>query len=245
MISYLTGKGIVQNQFYEKSSLKKQDTSKENVINQLYTISEFHKRARGYSDYIGNRVEDKRGRQVEQYKIYLKKLFREYEIIKKKTSHNKFEQLLTQYGNDYLDRARKSIDIIESNGYIQLIKRSMDRNEICLGNTYFDNIRKSDTLEVRDISKCSYDLVEIDGAYFLSKLMKKGIYLDYEELIKKFCQFEELDSRSENFIKAFISYPYEFMKYSVKYTKKSEENYDEKIISKLEKAILCDSNSLV
>lgn len=243
-LKYSREKGIRQVEF-QSNNLFRKYIDEYDIINHMYTLSEFHKKAMGYDNYIGHRLEDKRGRTVEQYKVYIKKVRRQYESIKKKSSPNGFERLLLQYGDEYLYRAQKCIEVIYENGYLDLIKRSMDRNEICIGDTYFSNLRMRQEIEVNNLSKCAYDLVEIDGADLLSKLIKKGVDLDYKNLIKEFCDVEKLDSRSEKFIEALVSYPYEFMKYCIRYNKKNGEEGKEKYEAKLQKAIKDDSISLV
>lgn len=243
-LKYSKEKGIRQVDF-QNDNLFRKSIDGYDIINHMYTLSEFHKKVMGYDNYIGHRLEDKRGRTVEQYKVYIKKVSRQYESIKKKSTLNGFERLLLQHGDKYLYRAQKCIEIVYQNGYLDLIKRSMDRNEICIGDTYFTNLRMKQQIEVNDLSKCVYDLVEIDGTDFFSKLMKKGVNLDYKSLVKEFCKVEELDSRSEKFIEAIVSYPYEFMKCCVKYNKKNGEEGKDEYEAKLQKAIKNDSISLV
>lgn len=241
---YIKSKGIVQVEQCKEYKLKKSITDKD-AVEQLYLISEFHKRTMGYDNYLGHRPEDKRGRTVEEYKIYLRRIRRQYDYIKKKNIRNNIENLIVQQGEHYIKRAEKAIDEVYNNGYLKLIKRSMDRCEICLGNTYFNNISKGENIEVVNLKGCAYDLVEIDGLYFLNKLMKKSIKLDYERLIRKFCEFEQLDEESIRFMYALLYYPYEFMKCFSKYMKYSEGIYKDKYKSKLQKLMIHDAKKLL
>ncbi|KEI11042.1 spore coat protein [Clostridium botulinum C] len=246
-LNYMEKKGVIQREFQEKMFIKNCEIE-ENIINQLHIISEFHKRSMGYNDYIGHRLEDKRGRTIEQYKVYLKRVNREYKDINQNSPRNDFEKILLQYGEEYLKKAERAIKVIYENGYLEIIKRSMKRNEICLGNTYFNNLRKIKFIETLNLEKCFYDLVEIDAANFLKKLIKKKLKLDYKVLIDKFCEFEKLDNKSNVFLKALISYPSEFMKCCSKYIINSkymiyDNNLDmDKIKKKLKKAIACEAN---
>ncbi len=74
---------------------------------------------------------------------------------------------------NYINRAEKVIESIYENGYINLVWRSMDRKEICLGKTHFNNIRYNEGIEVIDINKCSYNMVEMDCIELLYKINKK------------------------------------------------------------------------
>jgi hypothetical protein len=243
-LKYCKEKGVKQIGF-ENDNLFRKSVNEDGIIEHMHTLSKFHKEVRGYNNYIGYRLEDKRGRTVEQYKIYIKKIKRQYESIKKKSELSSFEKLLLEYGDEYLKRAENCIKVIYENGYLELIKRSMDRNEICIGDTSFNNLRIRNQIEVNDLSKCVYDLVEIDGADFLLRLIKKGLDLDYENLVREFCKIEGLDSRSENFIKAVVSYPSEFMKCCIKYNKKNEIKDKDKYEAKLKKIVEEASISLI
>lgn len=217
----------------------------EDVVGQLYILGDFHKRVMGYDNYIGYRLEDKRGRMVEQYKVYLKKVKREYNVIKDKITHNSFEKLLLKYGEDYINRAQESIDIICNNSYLKLIKRSMDRVEVCLGNACHANLKREEYIEASNLNNCFYDLVEIDAVHFFNKLLKSGAKLNYKGLIEKFCEIEDLDEKSEKFIEALVAYPQDFMKCCSKYSR-SYGNVDiEKYRSKLKKIIDNDNFSLL
>lgn len=248
-LTYMEGQGVIEGEFKEKISLKNCNMEKE-IINQLYIISEFHKKAMGYNDYIGHRLEDKRGRTIEQYKVYIKRVKRKYNDIMNNSPKNEFEELLLEYGKNYLNRAEKSIKDIYDTEYLEIIRRSMNRNEICLGNTYFNNLRKIKFIEVLNLEKCSYDLVEMDAATFFKKLMKKNLKLHYKKLIDKFCDFENLDNRSNTFLQSLIEYPTEFMKCCNKYiTSTKYMMYDNKLNidkskDKLKKIIKCDYNIL-
>lgn len=241
---YIRSKGIVQVEQGKEYKLKKLITDKD-AVEQLYLISEFHRRTMGYDNYLCHRLEDKRGRTVEEYKIYSRRIKRQYEYIKKKNLRSDFENLIVQKGEHYIKRGEKAIDEVNNNGYLKLIKRSMDRCEICLGDTYFNNISKGENIEVVNLKGCAYNLVEIDGLYFLNKLMKKGIKLDYEKLIENFCEFEQLGEESVRFIYALLYYPYEFMKCFSKYMKYSGGIYKDKYKSKLEKLLIHGSQNLL
>lgn len=82
-LKYCKEKGVKQIGF-ENDNLFRKSVNEDGIIEHMHTLSKFHKEVRGYNNYIGYRLEDKRGRTVEQYKIYIKKIKRQYESIKKK-----------------------------------------------------------------------------------------------------------------------------------------------------------------
>lgn len=241
---YSMKKGIVYGDF-SNENFNKKSIDEEAVIDHIYALSEFHSKVMGYDNYISHRLEDKRGKTIEKYKIYIKKVSRQYEFIKKKSELNNFENLLLKWGDEYLRRAKRSIDVIYESGYIEFLKRSMQRNEVCLGDVYFTNIRKSNMLEVNDLSKCCYDLVEMDGIRLFTALIENRVTLNYKKLIKRFCEAEKLDLKSERFIEALISYPYEFMKCCIRYGRKAEQINEAKYEAKLKKIIKNDFVNLL
>lgn len=214
--------------------------NEEHIINQLCLISEFHSKAMGYDNYIGDKLEDRRGRIVEECKIYTKKVRRDFEVLKKKPALNSFEKLFIQYAEGYLDKAQNCIDEIYKNGYLELIRRSMNSVEVCLVDTYFTNLNKRDQIEIVNLEECCYDMVELDAVYFLAKIKKKLNILNLGELINKFCKLENLNWKSEKFIEALLLYPYEFMKCCMKYKKNNGYLKEEKYRIKLEKIIVDD-----
>ncbi|MCY6355533.1 spore coat protein [Clostridium sp. ZS2-4] len=219
--------------------------NEEHIINQLCLMSEFHSKVMGYDNYIGHKLEDKRGKTVEEYKIYIKKIRREFEVVKKKSALNSFEKLFLQCAEGYLDKAQNCIDEIYENDYLELIRRSMNRVEVCLGDTYFTNLNKRDQMEIVNLQGCCYDMVELDAVYFLAKIKKKFNILSLEELINKFCEFENLSLKSQKFIEALLLYPYEFMKCCMRYKKNNGYLKEEKYRTKLEKIVVDDKNFIL
>jgi len=214
------------------------------MANQLMLINEFQNKAMGYKGYMGKRLNNKTGSIVEQYKVYIKRLKRYLKNIKMNTPENDFEEMLLKVGNEYIKRAEYCISEIFNSGYMDIIKRSMDRTEICIGDADFSNLRKTDKLEIINIDKCSYNNIEIDCFNILSKYKRKGIKLDFKYLVEYFCKCSNLSKESNIFILALLSYPYEFMKCVNRYREKSKELSEKEYENKLKKAIIKDGEAL-
>lgn len=243
---YLNSKGIVLYRKKEEDIIANLKHIDEAIVNkQLENINEFHKRVLGYNSYKGERLENKTGNTVEQYKVNIKRMKRYLKNIRMNGASSNFERALLRKGNDYIQRAEASITEIYNSGYVNILERSMGRNEICLGNTYFDNLAYEDKLIVANIDKCAYNNVEMDCFYLLGRLKRKGINLDYRLLIARFCCLENLDNRSFRFLLALLSYPYAFMKCSNRYREKSKEWSEEEYDTNLEKALNKDGYSLL
>ena len=236
---YMMFKGIKNAEKIEvvKDKNTKVDTTEWLIINQFAAIQDFHEKAMGFNGYLRNRLNNNTGKVVEEYKVSIKKLSADLKKIKNNGAKNSFEQIIIKYGQKIINRGEECIRIVYKSDYIEIITRSMRRTEICLGNTDFKNLRKSNFTEVVSFEDCSYNMVEMDCFFFLSKLKKKGVKLDYQKLIEEFCCIEGLDARSSKFLMALISYPHEFMKCCNKYregkNKWNEERFPEKLLKEL------------
>jgi uncharacterized protein YkuJ len=225
--------------------IKYKNVNMDMIKNQICIISEFHIKTLGYTGYMNRRLSNNIGRVVEQYKIYIKRLNKDLKKIQQDGIDNKLEKIFLKNGEIYLERAQRCIENIYKNDYIGLIMRSTKKMEMCIGNTYFSNLRKLKNIQVKNIEGCCYNMVEIDLAYFLGKMKRKGLEIDFNSLINKFCSLEALDINSAKFISAIISYPYAFMKFCNRYRDKSKNLSEEEYFFKLEKAMIEDGNSLI
>lgn len=243
---YLKDKGVKKIDFILKDnqSLSRKGLEKR-VSNQIELINEFHKKACGFNGYLKYRINNDTCKLIEDYKIQIRRLTKHMEKIKKDGANGAFEEFLKDNGTECLERAQKCIDHIYKNNYMNLIARSMDNVEICLTDVGFDNIQKNKEIEIVNFYDIAYNMVEMDVYFLLSKLRRKGTNLDWRSHINEFCQLEELNEDSENFILAMLSYPHEFMKIYSKYKKNKRNWNDEDYIRKLKKAIDEDGNSLI
>ena len=202
----------------------------------LKLISQFHKEAIGYKCPINKDIKNNLGKTIEEYKVVIKKL-------KKYLDNHK--ELLGAETEVFLRRAEDSVSIAENSNYIELIKRSMNRREICLGNNSPLNIWDANEILAINIEDCCYDLIEMDGIQYLSKLKRKDIGLNFEKLIKVYCENEGLGTDSEKFMLALLSYPREFIKCFERYRLNKREWTKDEFIKNIEKAFKKDGNSLI
>ncbi|AGY76517.1 hypothetical protein [Clostridium autoethanogenum] len=158
----------------------------------MFIISEFHRRTLKYSGIMNKRLYNNIGKEVEQYRVYTKKLKKYLDRVEKLQNKTIFQEKLNQIGKKYLIRAESCMDNLDKNSYTDLIIRSMKRVEMCLRNTYFNNLRKKRDIEVIDIQGCCYNMVEMDAVYFLNRIKRKGINADFYEIIMEFCKYEHL-----------------------------------------------------
>ncbi|MFA9397258.1 MAG: spore coat protein [Clostridiaceae bacterium] len=212
----------------------------EKIKNQIDVLNKFHKISMGgYLPFFS--IKNNIGKQVENNKKNIKKVKRLMENI---NSYNEFENKIKKDGIEYIERAESAMNKIYFNEYLKIVKRSMERNEIIIKNSYFSNIRIDNNIEIINIDNVSYDLVEMDIVYFLIKIINKRHDFDYKEYVKYFIEIEGLGEESEGFINAMISYPYNFMKCIVRYIERKKEWDINVYINKLDKAMKQDFISL-
>lgn len=242
----LKNMGIYEVRGFEKDELSaEKDISEKDVLEQIKIIGECHRLLLSYEGRINKRLDNSTGKKVEQYKVYTKKLKRDIRKLKDTVDKNSLERMILEYGEKFIERADACINEVYAADYYGLISRSMKRNEICIGNTSLNNLRKKKNIEIIDLSHCSYNMVECDVLYFLSKLKRSKVNLDWEGLIKEFCVLEGLDINSERFIIAMLSYPHEFMKYYNRYKYRKKDWSDKEYEMKLTRAIEKDGDSLI
>jgi hypothetical protein len=215
------------------------------VKDQLRLINEFHKIISVYKCPAYHRLPMQTGKLVEKYKKQ-KKYYKNYiESLKSKGELNNFEKSIFECSDEYLFRAEKALKVISNSEYISIIKRSMDKYEICLGNTNFNNLRKREHLEIANLQDCGFCNVEMDAINLLSKLKRKNVKLDFNNLIDFYLELEELDDNSKKFILAMLSYPSGLISLVLDYKKGKKDPNSEDDIIKLKDEIIKDGNSLL
>jgi hypothetical protein len=243
---YLCTKGVKKVNFMLKSNeTLSRRILEERVIDQIHIINEVHKLSCGFNGYLRKRINNQTCKLIEDDKIQLKKLRRSLEKIKENGPIDRVEEIVLERGDRILSRGDKVINTIMGNGYMELVERSMDNVEICLTNVDFDNLGKSETVEIVNFDDIAYNMVEMDCYYFLVKLKRKGFKVDFNKCIDEFCQLEGLDENSKVFIRALLSYPYEFIKIYEKYKKNKKNWNEEEYIRRLLNGIKEDEISLI
>lgn len=243
---YLCTKGVKKVNFMLKSNeTLSRRILEERVIDQIHIINEVHKLSCGFNGYLRKRINNHTCKLIEDDKIQLKKFRRSLEKIKENGPIDRVEEIVLERGDRILSRGDKVINTIMGNGYMELVERSMDNVEICLTNVDFDNLGKSETVEIVNFDDIAYNMVEMDCYYFLVKLKRKGFKVDFNKCIDEFCQLEGLDENSKVFIRALLSYPYEFIKIYEKYKKNKKNWNEEEYIRRLLNGIKEDEISLI
>ena len=138
---YLNIRGITiigQYFSYDKNMYKK------DIISQINLIVELHKTLIGCNFNGMSRIKSTIGKEVEDYKVQIKKLQRHYDYIVSKSCTNEVEKLILSNGKIMLKQAKEALNYIYEHDYFGVIKRSMNREEICIGKVDRNNLRKNE-----------------------------------------------------------------------------------------------------
>lgn len=100
-------------------------------------------------------------------------------------------------------------------------------------------------IQVVNLDRCAYNLVEVDCYYLLNYLRKKQCDYDYKFLVNAFCYFEGLDENSEKFILSLLSYPSDFMRWVHRYREQRKKWSVDKYADKFNKIIEKEVESLI
>lgn len=192
---------VVNRNFKEEVTL-----NKENIMEHIDLIVYIHKVLEGYSD-SGTVLHSTIGRKIEWIKVVNKKLERQLLLIENKKEKNSMEEFLLEYGEKILDKSKGEIGKIEKSNYLELIKRSMVKNEICIGKVDESNIRRGKSIEIGTLKAASYNLIEEDLYEYLRKIRRKNENINLDEMITYFVSKSNLDERSIEYIKSLITIP--------------------------------------
>ena len=228
--------------YITEGKLKKVNYNKlkeEDIAKHLKTLANFHNRVSDNQGIISLNINSEIGKQYEYYKVLLKKFKRNYLKIKELREDNVFSQTVIKYGEKIIDKGKKAILKINYENYILLIKRSMKRNEICLGNPCLENIYENEKIYINNIENLSFNLVENDIINFINKLIKKKVEINLEYLIDIYLKEINLDYKSKEYIISMVTFPVEAIKIFDRkiYNRKewSDEEASRKLISAIEK----------
>jgi hypothetical protein len=240
---YLNAKGItiIEQYFsYDKNVYKK------DIVSQINLIVEVHKTLVGCNFNGTSRIKSTIGKEVEEYKVQIKKLQRHYDYIIDKRSANDVEKLILANGKTMLKQAKEALEYIYGHDYFGVIKRSMNREEICIGKVDRNNLRKNEgKIEIGTIKGMTYNLVEEDLYNYIKKLQRKQLDIDEEELIKLFVHGSHLSFNSFDYLRGLCSYPKDFFKIWERYRDTKKEKTDEEILLELKKSLKYESKSFI
>ena len=185
------------------------------------------------------------GKEFEGYKVKIKKIKRYLDELKIKDK-NDFNCYLIDILQKTINRAENTIGAIDNCKYIELIKRSMKNNEICLGKVDEGNIKRNgEFIQIRTTKYLSCNLVEHDCYNYIRRLKKRECAFDIQEIIMFFTNIQGLDEYSKEYIYILSNYPIETVRAFIKIKNEYDTLNNEEWINILQTAISIDGNELL
>lgn len=109
------------------------------------------------------------------------------------------------------NQSKNSVNNIENLNFKKLIRRAMDRKEVCIDKIYFPENKAENNIVICENCNITFSMIE-DGYYNYFKRLKTENKLSYR-LIEMVLSKENLENDSFIYLKSLILYPYNTMKY--------------------------------
>lgn len=179
--------------------------------NQLFDLisftTKFHKYTCDNDGVYFSSLKNKNGK-------FLEKLFVETRIFERNlTAHGGnlyYENSITKAA---LQIAKSIHNEIEAIDYLKLLKRSMNRKEICIGKVLHKSLIHEQALVAKNLKKCNYDMIETDIINILYYAKKLKLKIQIDKLVHNICFDEGLCTTSEKYINLASKYPTELIRF--------------------------------
>lgn len=250
---YLSKKGItiIGQCFHHDKNITHKD-----IISQINLMVEFHKILVGCRFNGLSGIKSTIGKEIEDYKVQIKKFEIHYDQMINQACSNDIDRLILANGKTMLKKAKDAVNYIYEHDYFGVIKRSMNREELCLGKVQSNNLRRNeDKIEIGIIKDMTYNLVEEDLYNYIKKLQRAEINIEEDELIKAFIYESHLSFNSFDYLRGICSYPRDFLKAWMKYMEiKNERNTSklnrknktsEELLLEFEKSLKYESKNFI
>lgn len=228
---YLSNRNIIVNdeKFREKSASN-------NISEQVQLITDVHSKLLGGKEVVIPRIQSVIGKEIASYKVEVRKNKNYLNKIEMEKNISDFQAYLLSESKKIIEEAESVINMLDSDIYFKLIKRSMKRYEICLGRVDEGNLKKdkNDIIYIRTSKYIAYNLLEHDCYNYIKKLKKKKSKNNIENIIIDFVNKSSLGEESIRYLNILASYPIESMKLLSKYRSNELNTTNEGIEKKLE-----------
>lgn len=177
---------------------KKRELRFYDPLEYLNTISEIHKEFLKEENRIKFKFRNDIWKHVQILKLWIRR-------VDKLEESNKLINIA-------LDTSKKSLECIENISYKELIRRTMEREEVCIGRIYYEIKKGEKRIFIKNTENIKFNMVEDDYYNYLKKI--RGNYRDeLKDLLSEVIEKENLDFKSYVYINSLIEYPYNSMKY--------------------------------
>lgn len=193
-----------------------------------------------------NRIGSTIGKEVENFKVQIKRLQRDYNSIVDKCCKNDIDRLILLDGKRILQQGFDAIDYIYAHDYFGVIERSMNREEICIGRVDQGNLKIANgKIELGSIKCMTYNLVEEDLYRYIKKLQRRQFDIEQEELINMFVCRSHLAINSFHYLRGLCSYPKDFLKTWERYRENKKGKTEEEFLEELRKSMKYENKKLI
>ncbi|HEY5525364.1 MAG TPA: spore coat protein [Clostridium sp.] len=210
-------------------------------MKQIKLISEVHSILSGYHYNGSFRINSTIGKRVECIKVYIKRLKKDLDRREKSEFLNSMDRFLLSKGKDIIKQGEEALEGIKEIDYLGLIRRSMRKNEICLGRVDEGNLRKNNEIEIGDIKNLSYNLIEEDIYEYLKKIRRRGSILNEDLYIEKYTSEEMLQNSSGEYIKLLLEIPYDSLRQWLRYAQGKRNMAPDDYLENIEEALKYES----
>ena len=166
----------------------------------------------GYINKGNMKINSTIGKLVENIKLELKQCRMSFNELKFNNELNVMDIFLLNNGDEILEKAEVGIKRISEFDYIGIIKRSMKKNEICLGRVDESNLRVVEGIEIGTLKKISYNLVEEDIYNYLRRVRRKNPNCNLEFFVNEYIKSAHLSENSKIYLEILLSVPYDTIK---------------------------------
>jgi hypothetical protein len=199
---------------------------------------------RGYNCNGSYRINSTIGKRVEGMKVYISRLKRDLESRGEKSFLNSMDRFLLNKGENIIKQGKEALDGIKEIDYLGLIRRSMKKNEMCLGRVDEENIKKSNKIEIGTIKNISYNLIEEDIYEYLKKIRRRTKIFNEDLCIKNYTIEEKLQNSSREYIKLLLEIPYDSLRHWYRYAQGKRIMAPEDYLLSIEESLKYESKRI-
>lgn len=171
----------------------------------------------GYYGNTKSRINSDIGKKIENIRVLEKRLKRDYNFRMELKNKNIMDTFILNEGMSILNKVSEGLERLEGIDYLSLIKRSMKKNEICLGRVDEGNLRVLESIEIGSLKGVSYNLVEEDVYNYLKRIKRKDSKVDFNTLIREYVSLSYLSNESIEYISLLLLIPYDSLRQWYRY----------------------------
>lgn len=165
----------------------------------------------------GTRINSIIGRKIEGIKVEVKRAKEDLTRIYRKSNLNKYELFLINNGSEIINRCDQSLRDFKNINFINLARRSMKKNELCLGRIDEGNLRVMEGIEIGNLRGLYYNLIEEDVYEYLKRVRRKNPSINLDEVVDKYISISNLTEDSRRYLKILLDIPYDTLRQWRKY----------------------------